>query len=257
MDTCQTLVVNEQKILRFKSLKSTNLYLQQKLQEGDDIVNQVVMTDYQTAGKGLDNNRWESEPGMNLLFSMALDVSFLEAENQFRISQAVSLGIINVLKKYLPKNSLYVKWPNDVYYSDKKIVGMLINNTLSNRMMDVSIVGIGVNVNQVKFGDDLPNPISMKIITDSHYDLMPLLVEFIDSIRQSVSLLKSSDGVKMVEESYIRHLYRYGKKARYQYKGKIMTLMIVGFDKFGRLQLQDEMGKIITCDLKEIKFLMG
>ena len=91
----------------------------------------------------------------------------------------------------------------------------------------------------------------------SHYDLMPLLVEFIDSIRQSVSLLKSSDGVKMVEESYIRHLYRYGKKARYQYKGKIMTLMIVGFDKFGRLQLQDEMGKIITCDLKEIKFLMG
>lgn len=124
-------------------------------------------------------------------------------------------------------------------------------------MMDVSIVGIGVNVNQVKFGDDLPNPISMKIITDSHYDLMPLLVEFIDSIRQSVSLLKSSDGVKMVEESYIRHLYRYGKKARYQYKGKIMTLMIVGFDKFGRLQLQDEMGKIITCDLKEIKFLIG
>lgn len=89
---------------------------------------------------------------------------------------------------------------------------MLINNTLSNRMMDVSIVGIGVNVNQVKFGDDLPNPISMKIITDYHYDLMPLLVEFIDSIRQSVSLLKSSDGVKMVEESYIRHLYRYGKK---------------------------------------------
>ncbi len=182
MDNCQTLVLNEQKILRFKSLKSTNLFLQQKLQEGNDVVNQVVMADYQTAGKGLDNNRWESEPGMNLLFSMAMDVSFLEAENQFRISQAVPLGIINVLKKYLPKNSLYVKWPNDVYYSDKKIVGMLINNTLSDKMMDISIVGIGVNVNQVKFGDDLPNPISMKIITDSHYDLMPLLVELFDSI---------------------------------------------------------------------------
>ena len=176
------------KITHFKTLDSTNQYLQNLLNEGIDIVDNIVVTDYQTSGKGQGKNMWQSEYGKNLLFSIALDMSFLKAESQFLLTQIVSVTMINVLKKYLPEDSLFIKWPNDIYFNNKKIAGILIKNEIRGMMMGTSIIGIGLNVNQTSFPADLPNPTSMAILKEGG-NLDDILSEFME-IFTHTSLLR-------------------------------------------------------------------
>ena len=164
------------KITHFNNIDSTNSYLQNLLEKGEDVVDNVVVTDFQTSGKGQGKNVWQSEDGKNLLFSIALDMSFLKAEDQFLLTQIVSVAMINVLKKYLPEENLFIKWPNDIYFNNKKIAGILIKNEIKGIMLGTSIIGIGLNVNQTSFDESLPNPISMKMITGKDYDLEEILL---------------------------------------------------------------------------------
>ena len=164
------------KITRFKTLDSTNKYLQNLLEECVDIVDNVVVTEFQSSGRGQGKNVWESEAGKNLLFSVAVDMSYLKAENQFLLTQMVSVAMIDVLKKYLPEESLFIKWPNDIYFNNKKIAGILIKNEIKGMMLGTSIIGVGLNVNQESFGENLPNPISLKMITGKDYDLEEILM---------------------------------------------------------------------------------
>ena len=97
------------KILRFDEINSTNVYLYDKISEKNDISDTVVVAAHQTAGRGMDKNRWESEAGKNLLFSIALNVNFLEAENQFKISQAVSVAIVETLSQFVDNQNLFIK----------------------------------------------------------------------------------------------------------------------------------------------------
>ena len=164
------------KITRFKTLDSTNLYLQNLLNKGENIDNHIIVAEFQSSGKGQGRNVWHSEDGKNLLFSIALDMSFLKAEDQFLLTQMISASMINVLKNYLPEESLFIKWPNDIYFKDSKIAGILIKNEIKGMMLGTSIIGIGLNVNQTTFDDNLPNPISMKMITGKDYDLEEILL---------------------------------------------------------------------------------
>ena len=241
------------KITRFKTLESTNQYLQNLLNEGIDIVDNIVVTDYQTSGKGQGKNVWESEDGKNLLFSIALDMSFLKAENQFILTQIVSVTMINVLKNYLPEESLSIKWPNDIYFNDKKIAGILIKNEIKGMMMGTSIIGIGLNVNQTSFDDNLPNPISMKMITGKDFDLDELLSAI--SYQLSVNSQQSTaNNQPPTANSYIKHLYRYKQWASYEHEGSVKEMMIIGYDQFGRLILKEKNDREVVCDLKEISF---
>ena len=242
------------KITRFKTLDSTNQYLQNLLNEGADIADNIVVTDFQTSGKGQGKNVWQSEDGKNLLFSIALDMSFLKAEKQFFLTQMVSVAMINVLKKYLPEESLFIKWPNDIYFKDKKIAGILIKNEIKGMMMGTSIIGIGLNVNQTSFDKNLPNPISMKMITGKDYDLYELL----SSISQQLSANSyqpTTNSQQPTANSYIKHLYRYQQWAFYKHEGSVKEMMIVGYDQFGRLILKEKNGHEVVCDLKEIAFV--
>ena len=160
--------------VRLEQTDSTNAYLQRRQSECD-IRNWVVSADEQTAGKGMGNNGWESEVGKNLTFSLAVDMGFLPAERQFLLSQAVPLGIIEVLDELLPAETLSIKWPNDIFYENRKLAGILINSTIKASMMDVSIIGIGLNVNQMQFQDWPTHPISLKMISGKDFDLQPLL----------------------------------------------------------------------------------
>ena len=103
------------KITHFKNIDSTNSYLQNLLDKGEDVADNVVVTDFQTSGKGQGKNVWQSEDGKNLLFSIALDMSFLKAEDQFLLTQMVSVAMINVLKNYLPEENLFIKWYRSSY----------------------------------------------------------------------------------------------------------------------------------------------
>ena len=235
----------------FKELDSTNAYLQRQQSERD-IRNWVVSTDEQTAGKGMGNNGWESEVGKNLTFSLAVDVGFLPAERQFLLSEAVALGLYEALIPLIPVEKLHIKWPNDIYYEGHKLAGILINSTIKANLMDVSIIGIGLNVNQMQFQDWPTHPISLKTITGEEYDLQPLLEQIAEHIIKKLELLKS-DPVA-IEQEYLKRLFRYRTWANYEVSGKKMRLFMTGIDSFGRLMMSDEMGKEYCFEVKEIRF---
>ena len=232
---------------------STNAYLQRK-QDETDIRNWVVSADEQTAGKGMGNNGWESETGKNLTFSMALDMGFLPAERQFLLSEAVPLGIVEVLDTILPAEKLSIKWPNDIVFDGQKLAGILINSTIKANMMDISIIGIGLNVNQMQFNDWPTRPISLKMITGRDYELQPLMEQIAEHILIKVQQLNSSPAA--IEENYLKRLFRYRTWADYEAGGKVLRLFMTGIDEFGRLLLIDEQQKTYCFDIKEIKFLL-
>jgi len=241
------------KYIHLEQIDSTNAFLQRQQSECD-IRNWVVSTDEQTAGKGMGSNGWESEVRKNLTFSLALDVSFLPAERQFLLSEAVALGLYEALYPLIPEKKLHIKWPNDIYFENRKLAGILINSTIKANTMDVSIIGIGLNVNQMHFQDWPTHPISMKMITGKDYDMQPLLEQIIESIYKKVETLKANPTV--IEQDYLKRLYRYHTWADYEVNGKVLRLFITGIDAFGRLMLVDEGEKSCCFDVKEIKFVL-
>ena len=241
------------KYYHFDQLDSTNAYLQ-RMQSEHDIRNWVVSTDEQTAGKGMGSNGWESETGKNLTFSLAVDMGFLPAERQFLLSEAVALGIIEVLDKTLPTEQLSIKWPNDIYYGNCKLAGILINSTIKANMMDLSIIGIGLNVNQMQFQDWPTHPISLKMITGKEYDLKLMLEQIASQVRKKVELLKSDP--TSIEQDYLKRLFRYQTWADYEVGGNVRRLFMTGIDSFGRLMLVDEKNNSYCFDIKEIRFLL-
>ena len=241
------------KYIHLEQIDSTNAYLQ-RLQSECDIRNWVVSADMQTAGKGMGSNSWESEVGKNLTFSLALDVSFLPAEKQFLLSEAVPLGIVEVLDKLLPVEKLSIKWPNDIYYGNRKLAGILINSTIKANMMDISIIGIGLNVNQMQFQDWPTHPVSLKLITGKDFELQPFLEQIAEHIIIKVEQLKADPTT--IEQDYLKRLFRYHTWADYEVGGKVLRLLMTGLDPFGRLQLVDEQQTFYTFDIKEIKFVL-
>ena len=227
----------------FDQIDSTNAYLQRQQSECD-IRNWVVSADEQTAGKGMGNNGWESEVGKNLTFSLAVGMGFLPAERQFQLSKAVPLGIIEVLDGILPPEKLSIKWPNDIYYDNHKLAGILINSTIKAYMMDVSIIGIGLNVNQMHFQDWPTRPVSMKMITEQIAQRIIIKVE------------QLKNNLTSIEQDYLKRLFRYRTWAEYEVKGKTLRLFMTGIDPFGRLMMRDEADNSYCFDIKEIKFLL-
>ena len=163
----------------------------------------TIRTDFQIAGRGQAGNSWESEAGKNLLFSALLRYEGIHAAKQWRLSMLVAVALWDALAKYLPQEQLTIKWPNDIYFGDKKIVGILIENSLSGQYVGYSIVGIGVNVNQTQWLSNAPNPISMKEITGEEYDVEVLMNEWICSMKSWE--LRTTEEIKV---AYMQHLYR-------------------------------------------------
>ncbi len=164
-----------QNLITIKEVDSTNNFLKnlssnsKPLPEGT-----VIMAESQFAGRGQQQNRWHTEPGKNLTFSILLNPVFLAATNQFDLTRVVSLGVFDALKPLLGEN-LKIKWPNDIYYDDKKLGGILIESVLQGSQLKQAIIGIGLNVNQQVFPEWVPNPTSVKQILQQDYDLTLLL----------------------------------------------------------------------------------
>ena len=236
-----------------ETVDSTNAYLQRQ-QAVTDIRNWVVSADEQSAGKGMGQNNWESEVGKNLTFSLALEVSFLPAERQFLLSEAVALGLFQSVYDVIPSEKLHIKWPNDIYYENRKLAGILINSTIKANKMGTSIIGIGLNVNQMQFQNWPTHPISLQQITGKEYALQPLLEHIVESIYNKVEVLKAD--ATTLEKEYLQRLYRHHTWADYEVNGKVLRLFLTGIDPFGRLMLVDEKEKSYCFDIKEIKFLL-
>lgn len=141
----------------------------------------ALMALEQTAGRGQRGNSWEAEPGRNLTLSLMLRPQGLPAARQFEVSEAVALGVADLVAE-LGVEDVAVKWPNDIYVGDRKIAGILIENALNGPMIDRSIAGIGLNINQKRFLSDAPNPVSVTQLTGREYELRPLAERMIELI---------------------------------------------------------------------------
>lgn len=243
-----------------ETVDSTNAFLQ-RMQGTSEINGFVVSADEQTAGKGMGSNSWESAKGLNLTFSVALNMSWLPAAEQFLLSQLVPLAMLEVIGNYLPNEQLKIKWPNDLYFDGRKLGGILINSTISGNYLGSSIVGIGLNVNQMEFKNWPTHPISMKMITGKDYGLGPLLEELVTHIGNLAEEIReqAQNGLQVrqaIDNRYYARLFRYNEWAEYEVASQSIKLFMTGIDKFGRLQLFDEAQQLHTYDIKEIRFLI-
>ena len=193
------------KIIKLNTISSTNTYASSLIKnlknEDTDLYKLsglIISTDYQIAGKGTDKNYWESERGKNLLLSIILTPFFLEPVKQFQISKIVSLAITDYLKE---KNiDVKIKWPNDIYVKNKKIGGILIENSILNNTITTSVVGIGVNINQTSFSEQLPNPTSLLLETNVTFDLQIELNLLIKKIQKRYTELEEEQFEKINNE---------------------------------------------------------
>jgi BirA family biotin operon repressor/biotin-[acetyl-CoA-carboxylase] ligase len=239
-------------IIWLSTVGSTNSYAAQLLRDGDVTEATVVSALFQSEGRGQSKNRWESEYGSNLLFSMILYPSLIRPEDQFSISIAVSLGIRDTLSGYI--DSIRIKWPNDLYAGNDKIAGILIESAISGETILHTIAGIGINVNQRKFTSDAPNPISMKMITGKEWDTAALLDELRESIiRRYRELLRG--GREVMDGDYQRSLWRLGEWHSYRSGTTAFTGMITGTTRSGCLMIRDESGTIKEFSFREIEYL--
>ncbi len=182
----------------------------------------VVYADRQTKGRGQRGNSWESSPYKNITMSVLLKKKNVAPSHQFELSEITALALVNVLNKYIDHVS--IKWPNDIYYKDFKICGILIEHSLSGGEIDHTICGIGLNINQSEFVSDAPNPISLKMITGEDHSVKDILHELSEEILRLCDTLP--DKAKEVHENFLGKLYR--KDGFYSYCCKIHSVSVDG-----------------------------
>lgn len=239
------------KVIHIDETDSTNRWLRDyalSQPEGD----YVVVSEYQTAGRGCGTNSWESERGKNLTFSLLIHPTEITADCQFRISEAVSLALCETLDGYVTDRQVSVKWPNDIYVDDCKICGMLIENRLRGRLMTDSIIGIGLNVNQREFFSDAPNPVSLVQLLGHEVALEPLLQAFLQKLEPMLQMDPETLGKAYRERLYRRegeHEYRDGKGL---FRAKLLNVL-----DDGRLVLLDTEGTARIYAFKEVQFVIN
>ncbi len=240
-------------LLYFENLSSTNTYAADLLRNNVLSEGTIIYTNYQSAGKGQMSNKWESEDSKNLLISIILFPSMINPAYQFLLSMSVSLGICDFLKRYTPVCS--IKWPNDIYISNDKIAGILIENSIMGEVIENSIAGIGLNVNQDKFLSDAPNPVSLKIITGKEFDLNTCLIQLTSDLDKRYKQLIAGNYVQTKEE-YISQLYRLNEWFDFRDKNRMFTGRILSVTDTGRIQIEDRTGNIDEYSYKEVDFIL-
>ena len=221
---------NERRIIRLEETDSTNRYLKQLVREERPEEGSLVIADYQTEGRGQMGNSWYSGRGDNLLFSLLIYPRQLPANESFILSRVTSLALKNLLDSFT--DDIRIKWPNDIYWKDKKIAGILIENDIQGKEIDNTVIGIGLNVNQQIFPVDLANPVSLRQITGIQHNREHLLELF---MREFFLLYRDlQEGLKMdIEDEYMLDLYRVNdyywfEDSKGRFKAKIETVLSSG-----------------------------
>ena len=238
----------EWKITHIVETDSTNRYIK-SLRDGN-----VVVADYQTAGRGCGTNSWESERGKNLLFSMILHPSAVLASQQFILSMANALALRDALADYV--DDVKIKWPNDIYWKDSKICGTLIETTLKGNHISDCIIGTGLNVNQRMFHSDAPNPVSLFQILGHEVERKEVLKKVLANMSKYMDLVRNG-GWERIRTSYRYHLYRLEEMHYYRLgDGTEEYCKLVNVTDDGHLELLHDKGEIYRLAFKEVQFII-
>ena len=231
---------------------STNVYISQL-----DVTSRkhgvVVAARNQTKGRGQRGNLWKSESGKNLLFSVLLTPKFLAVEQQFLISKISALAVTDLLSEIM--SNVTIKWPNDIYVKGNKIAGILIENSFSSATLDTTIVGIGLNVNQDVFSDDLPNPTSLLLELGASFSIADLLNRFCSHFELRYRQLQAGN-IEQIAAEYFSKLYRNTGFSRYLSKGEEFDARIVDVKDTGMLILETKKGELKEFAFKEVSFML-
>ena len=240
------------KIIHLDSVDSTNNYLKEAIKSGKIKEGTVVIAGEQTTGRGQAGNSWISNKGENLTFSFAIYPIYINAVNQFSISKAVCLALSEIIETYV--ENVKIKWPNDIYVNEKKIAGILIENTIMGSSISSSVVGIGLNINQQSFPSSIPNATSFFIETGNKFNIENQLQQLIKKLNISFSTLKRGK-VENIDTMYLSKLYRYKELKTYKANEKIFEATIEGVDEYGRLILKNKEDKLMVFAFKEVQYI--
>lgn len=243
---------DKRRIIRMEEIDSTNRYLKQLVREERPDEGSLVIADYQTGGRGQMGSNWYSARGDNLLFSLLLYPHHLPANESFFLSRIASLALKNMLDSFT--DDIRIKWPNDIFWKDKKIAGILIENDIQGKEIDNTVIGIGLNVNQQIFPHDLPNPVSMRQITGTLHDrehlLNLFLYEFFLLYRDLQDDLRT-----VIEDEYMLDLYRVNDYYWFEDQEGRFKAKIEGVLPSGHLVLRTlESNEVRKYAFKEVSF---
>ncbi len=213
----------------------------------------LVTAEYQTAGKGAGTNTWESAEGENLLFSLIVQPSMVQANHVFVLSEAMSLSVCKALETI--GQGFSIKWPNDIYHNDHKIAGMLIENDIVGHHIGRSIMGVGININQTAFVSDAPNPISLAQILGEPIErrfIMEAVMEQFNTLYAMVEQGREEE----LHQQYLERLYRKGTYHAYCDENGQFEAQILDVEPNGHLLLQDMEGRTRRYAFKEVSFII-
>ncbi len=251
----KTLFVGKN-VIYLPTCHSTNTLASQMIQNEVVADGTIVITSNQTAGRGQRGNNWEALPGQNITTSFILKPTFLTATEQFNLNIAVSLAVYEFLSPLIIRGrvieTLKVKWPNDIYVGDKKLGGILIENTLSGSQIAYSIIGIGLNINQLEFGENRAT--SLRFFNpQTEFDIEKLVENLAESLEKHYLELRNGY-VNRQKERYLQTLYRY-QEPHYFEKDDVRFLgTIIGVAKDGHLAIEVD-GVVEYFEFKGVRFI--
>ncbi|MCB9246746.1 MAG: biotin--[acetyl-CoA-carboxylase] ligase [Flavobacteriales bacterium] len=219
-----------------ESVDSTNEWAKRAIQKGAFEEGCIFQTAFQEAGKGQLNRSWQSRVGQNALFSIVLQPDFLPLSHYAYLNFTVSLACRAVCSSYVPAGDVRLKWPNDIIIQGSKVGGILIENTvIANRR--ISIVGIGINVNQSQFPGSLPNATSLYLQSGNRIAVDEVVFRIQRELMRGYALLRERDNMQVIQENYIAALHKLHADINFQYDGKSCSGKLVGVDELGRVRI--------------------
>lgn len=247
----RTLFIGRQLIL-LDVVDSTNNYAAMMLNTAKLSEGAVIMAQEQTAGRGQRGTVWQANPGENLTFSIVLKPDFLAVKEQFLLSQIVALAVYDTVAEFC--GDVQIKWPNDVLAGKKKIAGILIENNISGERISSCIAGIGLNVNQQQFPDEIPAT-SLMQCTKQTVDRDAVLEKICSHLEKWYLALRNGKKTE-IRQAYLQHLLFLGKPAQFRVEEIRFTGIITGIDESGRLKVTNDKGESACYDVKEISLLI-
>lgn len=233
--------------IHLKTVESSNTFLLDKLRNGLAAHGTAVFADEQTAGRGQMGKVWRTEPQQNIILSLAIDVSFVPLNNQFCVSVMAALGCYRFLSRYAGEETA-IKWPNDIYWRERKAGGILIETVnLKNRKSKIenrkeeehrfAVIGIGMNINQTNFSEQLKNPVSLKQITGKHFDTVVLAKELCICMEAAYAGLLNGEQTQQLKELN-EALFKRNETVKLKKEQAVFTCVIKGVNEFGELLVQ-------------------
>ncbi len=219
--------------IQFDAIESTNSYAIDMLQANLAAHGTAYFTYNQTGGKGQRGKQWITEPGSNIILSVMIDCSPLAIQHQFRLSVAVALACYDFFSDFAGDETS-IKWPNDIYWRDRKAAGILIENMIRGNNWAWAIVGIGMNINQTTFSGEAKNPVSLKQITGQHFDVVAMAKALCDYLEKRYQQMITDDFNVLLAE-YNLHLYKAKQTVSLKKDSAVFKCVIDGVNEYGQL----------------------